>query len=281
MQLRDEHLQVAFADTLGAVDLRHQVADLRDQVRVIDGGKRAPRRGFHARPQCGCIVLVRAARVTEEREGKSDLVFAVAINALHALNEARLAGRGRTGGPSGSWRRGRYSSPLAKALRENIHQLLRGRCAGTPNGSVGAPRARSSAEHGSGKHEDESKSAHPYTLLDTAGWLQVTRAERHRDESLTPCPARKIALGALRPSAVQNGTVKPFPGRYAPELRLTRKESNMGRLALDFFLKTRQVLGRSFFPFFAITVILGAMLWGPWVSLAVVVVAVSAALRLI
>jgi hypothetical protein len=55
----------------------------------------------------------------------------------------------------------------------------------------------------------------------------------------------------------------------------------MGRLAQGFFSKTRQVLGRSFFPLFAITVIAGAMLWGPWVSLAVTVMAVAAALRLI
>jgi uncharacterized membrane protein YdjX (TVP38/TMEM64 family) len=55
----------------------------------------------------------------------------------------------------------------------------------------------------------------------------------------------------------------------------------MGRLSLGFFSKTRQVLGRSFFPLFAIIVIAGAMLWGPWVSLAVTVMAITAALRLI
>ena len=55
----------------------------------------------------------------------------------------------------------------------------------------------------------------------------------------------------------------------------------MGRLSHEFFSKTRQVLGRSFFPLFAIAVIAGATLWGPWVSLAITVMAVAAALRLI
>jgi hypothetical protein len=31
------------------------------------------------------------------------------------------------------------------------------------------------------------------------------------------------------------------------------------------------VLGRSFFPFAALTVILGTLLWGPWVSLLIAV----------
>ena len=55
----------------------------------------------------------------------------------------------------------------------------------------------------------------------------------------------------------------------------------MGRLSDGFLSKIRVVLGRSFFPLFAIAVIAGTMLWGPWVSLAVAVLAVTAALRLI
>jgi hypothetical protein len=55
----------------------------------------------------------------------------------------------------------------------------------------------------------------------------------------------------------------------------------MERLSHGFLSKTRLVLGRSFFPLFAIVVIAGTMLWGPWVSLAVTVLAVAAALRLI
>ena len=39
------------------------------------------------------------------------------------------------------------------------------------------------------------------------------------------------------------------------------------------------VFGRSFFPLFAIVVIIGAALWGPWVSLGVTVIAIAIALR--
>jgi hypothetical protein len=55
----------------------------------------------------------------------------------------------------------------------------------------------------------------------------------------------------------------------------------MERLPHSFFAKTGQGLGRSFFPLLAIAIIVGAMLWGPWVSLAVTALAVFAALRLI
>ena len=49
----------------------------------------------------------------------------------------------------------------------------------------------------------------------------------------------------------------------------------------DGFSKTRVALGRSFFPLLAMVVIAGTMLWGPWVSLGVTVLAIAAALRLI
>jgi hypothetical protein len=39
------------------------------------------------------------------------------------------------------------------------------------------------------------------------------------------------------------------------------------------------VFGRSFFPLFAIAIIAGATLWGPWVSLGVTVIAIAATLR--
>lgn len=51
--------------------------------------------------------------------------------------------------------------------------------------------------------------------------------------------------------------------------------------AHKFLSQTRLVLGRSFFPLFAVAVITGVALWGPWVSLAVTVLAIAAALRLI
>lgn len=54
----------------------------------------------------------------------------------------------------------------------------------------------------------------------------------------------------------------------------------MRRLSLTFLSQTGLVFGRSFWPLFAIAVIAGATLWGPWVSLAVTVLAITAALRL-
>jgi hypothetical protein len=55
----------------------------------------------------------------------------------------------------------------------------------------------------------------------------------------------------------------------------------MRRLSHTILSKTRLIFGRSFFPLFALVVIVGAMLWGPWVSLAVTALAVTAALRLL
>lgn len=47
----------------------------------------------------------------------------------------------------------------------------------------------------------------------------------------------------------------------------------------NFLSKIGLVIGRSFGPLFALVIILGAMLWGPWVSLAIVVVALLTAFR--
>jgi len=55
----------------------------------------------------------------------------------------------------------------------------------------------------------------------------------------------------------------------------------MRRLSHTLLSQTGLVFGRSFWPLFAIVVIAGAMLWGPWVSLAITVVAVTVALRYI
>ncbi len=55
----------------------------------------------------------------------------------------------------------------------------------------------------------------------------------------------------------------------------------MGRLWHEFVSMTTLVIGRSFFPLCGIALIAGTMLWGPWVSLGVTVVAVAAVLRLI
>jgi len=55
----------------------------------------------------------------------------------------------------------------------------------------------------------------------------------------------------------------------------------MERLARAILSRTGLVFGRSFFPLFAIAIILGAALWGPWVSLGATVIAIAAALRTI
>jgi hypothetical protein len=42
---------------------------------------------------------------------------------------------------------------------------------------------------------------------------------------------------------------------------------------------TAAIFGRSFCPLFAITIIAGTMLWGPWATLAITVLTICAALR--
>jgi hypothetical protein len=53
----------------------------------------------------------------------------------------------------------------------------------------------------------------------------------------------------------------------------------MRRLSHKFLSHSGHVIGRSFFPLFAIAIIVGATLWGPWVSLAITVLALSVELR--
>ena len=53
----------------------------------------------------------------------------------------------------------------------------------------------------------------------------------------------------------------------------------MARLSRTFLSRTGLAFGRLFFPLFAIVIIAGAALWGPWVSLGVTVLAIAAALR--
>ena len=60
-----------------------------------------------------------------------------------------------------------------------------------------------------------------------------------------------------------------------------RGDSIRRELPASFFSKIGLVLGRSFGPFFAMVIILGAMLWGPWVSLAIVVVALLTAFKFV
>jgi len=58
-----------------------------------------------------------------------------------------------------------------------------------------------------------------------------------------------------------------------------RSDSISTEVRGNFFSKIGLVIGRSFGPLFAMVIILGAMLWGPWVSLAIVVVALLTAFR--
>ena len=55
----------------------------------------------------------------------------------------------------------------------------------------------------------------------------------------------------------------------------------MRRPTHAFLSKAGLVFGRCFFPFLAIVVIGGVVLWGPWVSLALTVCAATAAMRLL
>jgi len=58
-----------------------------------------------------------------------------------------------------------------------------------------------------------------------------------------------------------------------------RKGVNTQHSFLQFLSRTALGIGRSFFPLLAITIIVGTALWGPWVSLALTLVAFIAALR--
>jgi hypothetical protein len=51
------------------------------------------------------------------------------------------------------------------------------------------------------------------------------------------------------------------------------------RLSRAFLSQTALTLGRSFWPLFAIVLIAGAMLWGPWVSLAMTIFTIAVAGR--
>lgn len=77
------------------------------------------------------------------------------------------------------------------------------------------------------------------------------------------------------------GTEHPSLLQVPPQPSLSGNELNMRSRARVFVSRITLVLARSFFPLFAIAIILGAALWGPWVSLGVTVIAIAAALRLL
>ena len=72
-----------------------------------------------------------------------------------------------------------------------------------------------------------------------------------------------------------------LPIHCTVKVNLKGKEHTLGRLPHAFLSQTGLVFGRSFVPLFAIAVIAGVMLWGPWVSLAITVVAIILAMRLL
>jgi hypothetical protein len=63
--------------------------------------------------------------------------------------------------------------------------------------------------------------------------------------------------------------------------RLSGKERKIDPLGRAFLSRASLVVGRSFFPLFAITIIAGVTIWGPWVSLTFTIIAIAAALRLL
>jgi LytS/YehU family sensor histidine kinase len=66
--------------------------------------------------------------------------------------------------------------------------------------------------------------------------------------------------------------------RRTNQLTLSGKEPNMTNLYHRFLSQTGLVIGRSFCPLFAIAIIVGTVLWGPWVSMAIAVLALITAL---
>ena len=109
---------------------------------------------------------------------------------------------------------------------------------------------------------------------------------------MTTIKSRYLNLGAMlraTPRVDRGGssipgilslTVLPY-FRHSAQKYLSGKEHNVRPLSPAFLLQTGFVLGRSFFPLFAIAVIAGSALWGPWVSLTVTALAIAAALRLL
>ena len=75
------------------------------------------------------------------------------------------------------------------------------------------------------------------------------------------------------------GTDHPSLLQTTPQPSLSGKELTMGRLLRTYVSPIGLVFGRSFFPLFAIVIIVGVALWGPWVSLGVTVIAIATALR--
>jgi LytS/YehU family sensor histidine kinase len=85
----------------------------------------------------------------------------------------------------------------------------------------------------------------------------------------------------MRSQPRRAGTSSPLPVHCTVKINLKGIEHTLGHLLQAFLSHTGLVFGRSFVPLFAIAVIAGVMLWGPWVSLAITVVAIILAMGLL
>jgi uncharacterized membrane protein YdjX (TVP38/TMEM64 family) len=78
------------------------------------------------------------------------------------------------------------------------------------------------------------------------------------------------------------GQDSPFLSSQAAHSHVSKENKRtMTRHSHTFLPQAGLLFARSFFPLFAIAIIAGTTLWGPWVSFAVTVLAITAALRLI
>jgi hypothetical protein len=93
------------------------------------------------------------------------------------------------------------------------------------------------------------------------------------------CKQLGDAINTMRRFHRVPGTDHPSLLQTTPQPSLSGKEFDMRLRVRAFVSRTGLVLGRSFFPLFAIAIIAGAALWGPWVSLGVTVIAIATALR--
>jgi hypothetical protein len=89
-----------------------------------------------------------------------------------------------------------------------------------------------------------------------------------------------IASSFAGPADPDPGALTVLSGLHSTtKLNLKRKERTMMRQPHAFLSQIGLVFGRSFCPLFAIAVIAGAALWGPWVSLAIAALTFTVAMR--
>ena len=112
--------------------------------------------------------------------------------------------------------------------------------------------------------------------------LKVSCIEQSCERAWLQYVGMKMAYLGAKLSDTQNvgrGDSKNAGVRGSPIRADVRGDSVGTEVRGNFLSKIGLVIGRSFGPLFAMVIILGAMLWGPWVSLAIVVVALLTAFR--